>query len=131
MKISLRWLQDYVDVEEFFSRPEDLGELLTHIGLEIENIENQSKRWNRVVVGCVEKLGKHPQADRLTLCQVDVGEGSLRPIVCGAKNHKQGDKVVVALPGASSPRGFEDSKIQDSRCGKSGNDVFKFRVGPL
>lgn len=103
MKISLKWLQDYVDVGEFFSKPRDMGKLLTHVGLELENIESEADRFRHVVIGCVEELKKHPQADRLTLCQVDTGEGKPRPIVCGAKNHRQGDKVVVALPGACLP----------------------------
>ena len=103
MKISLKWLQDYVDVKEFFAKPEDLGELLTHAGLELENIENELEQFHHVYVGCVEKLEPHPHGDRLTLCQVDVGEKNLRQIICGAKNHKQGDKVVVALPGAYLP----------------------------
>ena len=110
MKISLNWLQDYVDVKEFFSAPEKLGEILTHVGLEIENIENQSERWSHVVVGQVVERDSHPQADRLTLCQVDVGEKGLRQIVCGAKNHQKGDKVIVALPGACLPGDFKIKK---------------------
>ena len=100
MKISLKWVQEYIDVEEFFVKPEKLAHLLTRVGLEIEGIEDKSKLFERVQVGCVRKLEKHPQADRLTLCGVDVGQGSLSQIVCGAQNHKVGDKVVVALPGA-------------------------------
>ena len=99
-----------MDVEEFFSKPEELGERLTQAGLELENLENLSESFHHVLVGCVEKLERHPQADRLTLCQVDVGEGNLRQIVCGAQNHKQGDKVVVALPGACLPGGFSIKK---------------------
>src|SRR5690606_10064941 len=60
-------------------------------------------------------LGKHPNADKLTLCQVDTGAKKPHQIVCGAKNHRQGDKVVVALPGAVLPGDFaiKISKIRD------------------
>ncbi len=110
MKISLKWLQDYIDVQEFFSKPDELGEILTHGGLELENIQRESERLDSVVVGHICSLEQHPQADRLTLCQVDVGEKNLRPIICGATNHKQGDKVVVALPGAKLSCGLHIKK---------------------
>ncbi len=115
MKISLRWLNEYVDVQEFFAQPEELAKKLTAVGLEVEGYEDPSKAFNHVVVGQVVKLDKHPNADKLTLCQVDVGDGTLRQIVCGAKNHKQGDKVVAALPGAVLPGNFaiKLSKIRD------------------
>ena len=112
MKISLKWLQDYIEVGEFFSQPEKLGKLLTLSGLEIESIHNASEDFRHIVVGQVKELQKHPQADRLTLCQVDVGQKSLQQIVCGAENHRQGDKVVVALPGAQLPIGL---KIKPSK----------------
>jgi phenylalanyl-tRNA synthetase beta chain len=115
MKISLRWLNEYVDVKEFFSQPEELAKKLTGVGLEVEGFEDPSKQFNHVVVGHVVKLDKHPNADKLTLCQIDVGDGTLRQIVCGAKNHKQGDKVVASLPGAVLPGNFaiKLSKIRD------------------
>lgn len=115
MKISLSWLNEYIDVQEFFQKPEDLARLLTGAGLEVEGYEDPSKSLQHVVVGHIIELGKHPNADKLTLCQVDVGEGKPRQIVCGAKNHKQGDKVVAALPGAVLPGDFaiKISKIRD------------------
>ncbi|USN47765.1 MAG: phenylalanine--tRNA ligase subunit beta [Pseudobdellovibrionaceae bacterium] len=106
MKISLHWLNDYVDLKDYFAKPKDLADLLTGAGIEVENIDNQNEKYRGVVVGQVIELGQHPDADRLTLCQVDVGDGQNRQIVCGAKNHRQGDKVVVALPGAVLPGDF-------------------------
>jgi phenylalanyl-tRNA synthetase beta chain len=115
MKISLAWLNEYIDVKAYFKKPHDLAQLLTHAGLEVENVEAQGAALDHVRVGQIEVLGKHPNADRLTLCQVNVGDGVLRQIVCGAKNHKQGDKVCVALPGAVLPGNFaiKLSKIRD------------------
>lgn len=115
MKISLNWLNEYVPAKEFFKDPAALAKLLTQAGLEVEGFDDPSKHFNNVVVGQVSVLGKHPNADKLTLCQVDVGDGTLRQIVCGAKNHKQGDKVAVALPGAVLPGDFaiKLSKIRD------------------
>lgn len=115
MKISLQWLNDYVDVKEFFAAPEKLAAKLTAAGLEVESVTDLGKQFGNVVLGKIIELAKHPNADRLTVCQVDAGEGKLRQIVCGAKNHKQGDHVVVALPGAILPGDFaiKDSKIRD------------------
>lgn len=115
MKISLKWLNDYVDVSDYFSKPEDFSKLLTQAGLEVEGFEDLARPFQKVVVGEVVELGKHPNADKLTLCQVDVGDGQHRQIVCGAKNHRQKDKVVVALVGALLPGEFaiKPSKIRD------------------
>jgi phenylalanyl-tRNA synthetase beta chain len=115
MKISLKWLNDYVDITEYFSEPEKLGNILTNKGLEVESVENKSKDFNNVVIGHILEKGQHPNADRLTLCQVSTGGGVVHQIVCGAKNHKQGDRVIVALPGAVLPGNFaiKLSKIRD------------------
>ncbi|MCB0349873.1 MAG: phenylalanine--tRNA ligase subunit beta, partial [Bdellovibrionales bacterium] len=115
MKISLSWINEYVDVKDFFKKPEELASLLTGAGLEVEGYEDPSKKFNHVVIGHIVELGKHPNADKLTLCQVDTGAGQPHQIVCGAQNHKQGDKVIVALPGAVLPGNFaiKLSKIRD------------------
>lgn len=112
MKISLKWLHEYVDVNEFFENPQGLADLLTNAGLEVDSITNQREQFQNIVVGHIKEYGKHPDADKLTVCQLDAGEGSLRQIICGAKNHKQGDKVVVCLPGSILPGDF---KIKDSK----------------
>lgn len=107
MKISMRWLNDYVDVQDLMAAPEKLAAKLTAAGIEVEQIENLAARFKSVVVGHIIEKGQHPNADRLSLCQVDAGQGKNLQIVCGATNHKQGDKVVVALPGAVLPGDFE------------------------
>lgn len=109
MKISLKWLQDYVDVKEFFSKPEELGESLTRAGLEVEEITNLAKDFNHVVIGHILEKDKHPNADKLSLCKVSTGD-IVHQIVCGAQNHKAGDRVIVALPGAILPGNFAIKK---------------------
>lgn len=115
MKISLNWLNDHIDIEDFKSKPDELARLLTAAGLEVEAVSNPAEQFKHVVVAYIVELKKHPNADRLTVCQVDVGDGALRQIVCGAKNHKEGDKVVATLPGAVLPGEFaiKKSKIRD------------------
>lgn len=115
MKISLKWLNEYVDVSDFLNDPTPLSARLTAAGLEVESVANLGVALNKVVVGKIVELARHPNADRLTVCQVDAGEGKMRQIVCGAKNHKAGDFVAVALPGAVLPGDFaiKESKIRD------------------
>lgn len=106
MKISLLWLQDYVDVADYLAKPQELADVLTKAGLEVEDVIDRRKQYDQVVVGLILERGQHPNADRLTLCRVTTGEGVVHQIVCGAKNHKEGDRVVVALPGAVLPGDF-------------------------
>lgn len=106
MKISLKWLNDYVDIKDYFAKPKELAALLTAAGLEVESISDQARQFEFVVIGNILKKDQHPNADRLSLCQVSTGEGRLHQIVCGAQNHKQDDNVVVALPGAILPGDF-------------------------
>ncbi len=115
MKISLKWLNDFVDVAEYFENPTALADLLTKAGLEVEEMTNRSKDFQNVVVGLIKIKDKHPNADKLSLCQVEIENGKIEQIVCGAQNHKVGDKVIVALPGAVLPGNFaiKKSKIRD------------------
>jgi phenylalanyl-tRNA synthetase beta chain len=119
MKISLKWLQDFVDVQDMMAKPEVLADHLTKAGLEVEEITSRAKDFQDVVVGLILEKGKHPNADKLSLCRVMTGEGVVHQIVCGAQNHKQDDKVVVALPGAVLPGGFaiKKSVIRDVESG--------------
>lgn len=119
MKLSLRWLNDFVDITEFMRAPGELAKILTNAGLEVESIDDQAKPYQHVVIGHILEKGKHPGADRLSLCQVGTGDGVVHQIVCGAQNHNQGDRVVVALPGAVLPGGFaiKHSKIRGVESG--------------
>ena len=99
MLISLNWLKEFVDVQQ----PADaLAEGLTMAGLEVDSINTLAAGLERVVVGKIVERELHPDSRHLTLCRVDVGSEVLQ-IVCGAPNHRKGDKVVVALPGARLP----------------------------
>ena len=109
MKFSLKWLADFIEVKEFFKEPEKLVKTLTQAGLEVDSFEDQKAQFKNVVVAQIESVDKHPQADRLTLCKVSTGEDS-HSIVCGAKNQKAGDKVVLAKPGAVLPGDFTIKK---------------------
>lgn len=110
MKISLKWLNEFVSIQDYMNKPEALADVLTKAGLEVEEIKNLSKDFENVVVGLILEKDKHPQADKLSLCRVTTGEGVVHQIVCGAQNHKTNDKVVVALPGAILPGNFAIKK---------------------
>ncbi len=103
MKISLKWINEFVDVQDYFLKPEILGDILTKGGLEVEDIQNKAKDYANVVTGLILEKDKHPNADKLSLCKVMTSAGTVHQIVCGAQNHKKDDKVVVALPGAVLP----------------------------
>ncbi len=115
MKISLKWINDFVDVSEYMNNVQALADILTKAGLEVEEIQNRAADFKNVVVGHIKVKDKHPNADKLSLCHVDIGGGKIEQIVCGAQNHKTGDKVIVALPGAVLPGNFsiKKSKIRD------------------
>jgi len=106
MLLPYNWLKEYVEFE--FSA-DQLAEKLTMAGLEVETIIRRGKDISSVVVGAIDSVKPHPNADRLVLCQVDVGDKSLQ-IVCGATNMAAGDKVPVALHGATLPGGVRIRK---------------------
>ena len=107
MLISLDWLKQYVDIKEDIK---ELENTLTMIGQEVEAIEEQGKELAKVVIGQITEYGKHPEAEKLTLLKVNIGEEEELQIVCGAPNHKLGDKVVVATIGAVLPGDFKIKK---------------------
>ena len=111
MKFSVNWLREFVDLP---AKVDDLADLLTLAGTEIERIEPRGANIDKVVVAQINASAQHPNADRLTVCQVDDGTGQTRQIVCGAKNYKVGDKVPLALPGAVLPNGtnIRESKLR-------------------
>lgn len=106
MKILLSWLKDYIEIDE---SPEKIAEALMMAGLEVEEIIQPGKGLKNVIVGQIISKEKHPNADKLSLCSVEVGHQAPLQIVCGASNMKTGDKVPVALVGAKLPTGFEIS----------------------
>ncbi|MCS6839075.1 MAG: phenylalanine--tRNA ligase subunit beta [Bdellovibrionaceae bacterium] len=112
MKYSLRWLDEFVSLDGFLQDPQKLSQVLTFAGFEVEGFEDQSARYQSTVIGIILKKEKHPNADRLTVCQVTTGHGVIHQIVCGAQNHQINDRVVVALPGAVLPNGTEIRKTQ-------------------
>ena len=107
MRVSLRWLRDYVDVD---LTVDELAEQLTMLGLEIEKIERMGDDIKGVVVGKILTTDPHPDADKLTVCTTDVGQAAPLQIVCGAKNMKPGDYVPTATVGGALPGGFEIGK---------------------
>jgi len=96
MKISLNWLKQYIDLPE---SPTEIGDLLTHSGLEVEGLEEVERikgGLKGLVIGEVLTCSKHPNADKLSVTTVDIGTEEASPIVCGAPNVAAGQKVVVA-----------------------------------
>lgn len=100
MRISLNWLRTLVD---FDLSPEELAETLTLAGFEVEDIDDRRALADGVVVGYVAERSPHPNADRLSVCQVDIGQAEPLTIVCGAKNVAQGQYVPVATLGTYLP----------------------------
>lgn len=105
MKVSMRWLSQYVDLTGYTG--EQLAERLTRSGIEVDAVEKRNKGVSGVVAGEVKTREKHPDADKLSVCTVDVGGGELLQIVCGAPNVAAGQKVPVALVGATLPGGVK------------------------
>ena len=116
MKISFNWLKKYLDIPQ---SAQEIGDLLTHSGLEVEGIELHESipgGLKNMVIGQVLSCEKHPNADKLSKTTVEVGNGTVLPIVCGAPNVAAGQKVVVALPGAQIfPEGKEPFTIQKTK----------------
>jgi phenylalanyl-tRNA synthetase beta chain len=104
MRISLEWLKKYVAINV---SPEELAHSLTMRGLEVESIEYLGAKYNHFVVGKVLDVQKHPKADRLTICQVNIGTEKVQ-IVCGAPNVAVGQTVPVGLINAIVPRNQHD-----------------------
>jgi len=104
MKFSVNWLREFVDLPK---DPEEIAGLLTRAGVETGNIETHGAKIDKVIVSQITASSRHPNADRLTVCEVDDASGTKRQVVCGATNYKVGDKVPLALPGAKLPNGTE------------------------
>ncbi len=102
MLVSLKWLKDYIDIDITAA---ELADMLTMAGLEVDEIKTIAPNFSGVVVAEILSVRKHPQADKLSLCDVTDGLQTY-PVVCGAKNIKTGDIVPLAKIGAVIPGGY-------------------------
>lgn len=110
MFVSYKWLQDYVDLTGVTA--DELAEKITKSGIEVEGVEILNKGIKGVVVGHVLEREQHPNADKLSKCLVDLGEGEPVQIICGAPNVAKGQKVAVAKVGAVLPGNFKIKKAK-------------------
>ncbi|SDC29405.1 phenylalanyl-tRNA synthetase beta subunit [Candidatus Frackibacter sp. WG11] len=108
MKVSYKWLQEYID---FDYTPEELAAKLTMAGLEVDDVVYQDEGLENVVIGEILEIKEHPNADKLSICQVDLGT-TKEEIVCGAKNMEEGDKVPTASVGTTLPNGMEIDEVE-------------------
>ncbi|WP_326007786.1 phenylalanine--tRNA ligase subunit beta [Staphylococcus haemolyticus] len=104
MLISNEWLKDYVDAGV---EVEDLAERITRTGIEVDDMIDYTKDIRNLVVGYIQSKEKHPDADKLNICQVDIGEEEPVQIVCGAPNVDAGQHVIVAKVGGRLPGGIK------------------------
>ncbi|NKI69990.1 phenylalanine--tRNA ligase subunit beta [Collimonas pratensis] len=109
MQFSESWLRSMVDPK---MTSDELSHLLTMSGLEVEEVEPVAPPFTNIVVGLVVETAKHPNADRLNVCQVDVGTGTMLNIVCGAPNVRPGLKVPCAMVGAILPPGADGKPFE-------------------
>jgi phenylalanyl-tRNA synthetase beta chain len=114
MQFPESWLREFCNPE---LNTQQLADTLTMAGLEVEALEPVAPPFTRIVVGEIKEAVQHPNADRLRVCQVDVGQGNLLNIVCGAPNARVGIRVPCALVGAELPPG-EDGKPFVIKMGK-------------
>lgn len=103
MNVTLNWLKNYIDFELSAS---ELADRLTMLGIEVESVKQLGAELEGVVVGSVGSIKPHPNADKLVLCQVDIGETEGLQIVCGAPNVREGMLAPVATIGATLPIGL-------------------------
>lgn len=107
MRVSYRWLQDYVKCE---LSPEELAEELTMAGIEVEGVVPPVEGLDRIIVGKIIEIAPHPNAEHLMLCRVDIGGDRVLQLVSGAPNLKTGVCVAVALPGVILPGGRVETR---------------------
>jgi phenylalanyl-tRNA synthetase beta chain len=108
MKVSYIWLKDYVD---FDLTPDELAENLTMVGFEVEEIIETIPKFENIVVGKVKSCIKHPNADRLSICEVEL-PGKVHQVICGAPNVKAGQNIPFAQVGVSLPNGLKIKKAK-------------------
>jgi phenylalanyl-tRNA synthetase beta chain len=110
MFVSYKWLQEYVDLDGISAK--ELADKITKSGIEVEGVELLNEGLKGVVVGHVVERVQHPNADKLSKCQVDLGGEAPVQIICGAPNVAQGQKVAVATVGAVLPGNFKIKKAK-------------------
>lgn len=110
MFVSYKWLAEYVDLSGV--TPDELAEKITRSGIEVEGVDVLNEGMKGVVIGYVVEKEQHPDADKLNKCQVDLGNGEIVQIICGAKNVDKGQKVAVATVGAVLPGNFKIKKAK-------------------
>lgn len=98
MKISLDWLQDFVELPKDLS-PEEFGTLITKHTAEVEEVVDIAKEFDKMVLGQIKTIRPHPDADKLRVTDIDCGDAT-HQIVCGGNNLEEGMKVAIALPGS-------------------------------
>ena len=106
MKFTLSWLKKHLDTD---ATVDQIADTLTDLGLEVEGIENPAEKLRAFTIGHVQSAEKHPEADRLRVCQVDTANGPTQ-IICGAPNARAGITVVIASPGTYVP-GIDPSRF--------------------
>jgi len=113
MKIPINWLKDYVDVD---LPPDELAKKLTMAGFEAEEVETIGGGWDNIIVGQITAVNAHPNADRLSLATVNLGDGE-ETVVCGAHNLNTGDKIAFARVGARliNPYNGEVEELKTAR----------------
>ena len=117
MKVPLSWLKEFVNLDDFTA--EEIAKELTLAGSEISSIEKVGGDINGVIIGKVLSVSKHPDADKLSVCEVDIGDETLS-IVCGAPNVREGIFVPVAMIGAKLPNGLTIKKASIRSCESNG-----------
>ena len=117
MLVSEAWLRDWVSPK---LKTEELADRLTMAGLEVGSIDVAGELSDKLVVGRIEEISAHPDADRLRICKVDVGRARNLTIVCGAANARQGLYTIAALVGANLPAGMAISKADVRGVSSSG-----------
>ena len=117
MKVSLSWLKDYISIE---MEPADLADALTMIGLEVESVADRYGYLRSVVVGRVEEISPHQNADKLKVCRVSTGDRQFS-VVCGAPNVEVGMLAPLASPGTVFPDGsqLEKTVIRGDKLGRN------------
>jgi phenylalanyl-tRNA synthetase beta chain len=111
LKVTLNWLKEFLKIENDNFDSGEISNLLTMSGTEVKKVEDIGSKYKNFIVGRILEFEKHPDADKLSVCKVDI-KNSVLNIVCGASNFSKNDKVVVALEGAVT---FQGLKIKKSK----------------